>query len=165
MNSKLDIIQSKIIRQRDDLKSSLAIWKFQGKKIVFTNGCFDIMHRGHVEYLARAATYGNMLIVGLNTDSSVRKLKGKNRPLQDQESRALVLASMHFVDRVVFFEEETPYDLIRLVQPNVLIKGGDYLPTEIVGYDIVKAAGGKVVTIDFVNGYSTSAVIEKLKEK
>jgi D-glycero-beta-D-manno-heptose 1-phosphate adenylyltransferase len=165
MNSKLNIIQSKIIRQRDDLKSSLAIWKFQGKKIVFTNGCFDIMHRGHVEYLARAATYGNMLIVGLNTDTSVRKLKGKNRPLQDQESRALVLASMHYVDKVVLFEEETPYDLIRLVQPNVLIKGGDYLPTEIVGYDIVKAAGGKVVTIDFVDGYSTSAVIEKLKGK
>ena len=166
MHKKLDFIKSKIIWKPDEqLQRLAAIWKFQHKKIVFTNGCFDILHRGHIEYLAKAAGHGDYLIVGLNSDSSVRKIKGKGRPIFDQETRALILASLHFVHRVVMFEQDTPYELIQILKPNVLIKGGDYKPTEIVGYDIVKANGGKVTTIEFTDGFSTTSIIEKLKNK
>ena len=161
---KLRIIKSKIIKA-DSIQYWLSYWRFKRKIIVFTNGCFDILHRGHIEYLSKASNNGDILIVGLNTDKSVKKIKGSERPYQDQKSRALILASLHFVTAVVPFNEETPYELIKLIQPDVLVKGGDYKPEEIVGYDIVKAKGGKVVTIDYVDGYSTSSIIKRISLK
>lgn len=133
-----------------------------GKKIVFSNGCFDILHRGHVEYLSKAAAKGDVLIVGLNTDASVRRLKGPTRPVNDENARALLLAALEFVNAVTLFDEETPYLLINKVQPDVLVKGSDYKPEDIVGYDIVMAKGGKVETIDLVEGFSTTKTIAKL---
>jgi rfaE bifunctional protein nucleotidyltransferase chain/domain len=134
-----------------------------GKKIVFTNGCFDILHRGHVEYLSKAAAFGDVMVVGLNTDASVKRLKGPSRPVNDEYARAFVLAGLEFVSVVVLFDEDTPYDLIKKVQPDFLVKGSDYKPENIVGYDIVTAKGGKVVTVDLVEGYSTTKTIEKMK--
>ena len=133
-----------------------------GDKIVFSNGCFDILHRGHVEYLSKAADLGDVLIIGLNTDASVRRLKGESRPVNGQESRALLLAALSFVDAVVFFDEDTPYNLINKVQPDVLVKGKDYKPEDVVGYDIVTSKGGKVITIDLVDGFSTTNIINKI---
>jgi rfaE bifunctional protein nucleotidyltransferase chain/domain len=159
-NSKLRHIENKI-KERASISNSLNYWRFKDKKIVFTNGCFDIIHRGHIEYLSKAADLGDILVIGLNTDSSVKKLKGENRPVQDQYSRALILASLAFVHLVVFFDEDTPYNLIKLVQPDILVKGGDYKIEEIVGYDIVKKRNGKVVTIDFVEGFSTTNILNK----
>jgi len=145
------------------LQSHLSIWKFKNQKIVFTNGCFDILHRGHIEYLARAADQGNKLVIGLNTDNSVKRIKGANRPVNDENTRALILASLHFVDAVVLFDEDTPYGLIKELKPDILIKGSDYQIEEIVGSDIVLANGGQVITLDYIPGYSTSSIIEKLK--
>jgi len=154
-------IESKIFSW-EHLKKQLAVWRFKDQKIVFTNGCFDIIHLGHVEYLAKAKNLGNVLIVGLNADESVRILKGPHRPLSNQHARAMTLAAFSMVDAVVIFEEETPYELIRLIQPDVLVKGKDYKEDEIAGNDIVKAKGGEIVTIDLVKGYSTSQIIEKI---
>jgi rfaE bifunctional protein nucleotidyltransferase chain/domain len=145
------------------LQSQLDLWRREKQTIVFTNGCFDILHRGHVDYLAKAADLGNKLIIGVNTDASVSKLKGPHRPIQDQESRMLILASLAFVDAVILFDEPTPYELIKLVQPDILVKGSDYQVENIVGYDIVQAKGGKIKTIDFIPGYSTSAIESKIK--
>ena len=160
--NNLERISAKIA-DREKLKNKLAVWNFQDKKIVFTNGCFDILHLGHIDYLSKAKDEGNILIIGLNTDNSVRRLKGKNRPITDENSRAMILASLQFVDVVVLFDEDTPYELIKFVQPDVLVKGSDYKPEDIVGYDIVKAKNGKVVTIDFLDGYSTTAIEQKIK--
>lgn len=135
-----------------------------GKKIVFTNGCFDILHRGHVEYLSKAAAFGDVMVVGLNTDASVKRLKGPSRPVNDEYARAFVLAGLEFVSAVVLFDEDTPYNLIKKVQPDFLVKGSDYKPENIVGYDIVTAKGGKVVTVDLVEGYSTTKTIEKMQK-
>ena len=163
---RLEIIRKKIFNYSDtEFSRLLAIWKFQGKKIVFTNGCFDILHLGHIDYLAAASELGDLLIIGLNTDDSVHKIKGNNRPLQDEVSRAFVLASLGFVDAVVFFGEDTPYNLIKSIQPDVLVKGADYKPEEIVGYDIVKNKGGEIVTIEFLEGYSTTAIEKKILGK
>ena len=135
----------------------------KGKKIVFSNGCFDILHRGHVEYLSKAAAFGDVMIIGLNTDASVKRLKGPSRPVNDEKSRAFVLAGLEFVSAVVLFDEDTPYNLIKTVQPDVLVKGSDYKPENIVGYDVVMAKGGKVVTVDLVEGFSTTKTIEKMR--
>ncbi len=143
----------------------LSIWQFQGKKIVFTNGCFDIIHLGHIDYLSKAKDLGDLLVIGLNTDASVSRLKGENRPIQDEVSRAMVLASLGFVDAVVFFGEDTPYNLIKTTQPDILVKGADYKPEDIVGYDIVKNKGGEVVTINYLPGYSTSAIESKIQQQ
>ncbi|MDX9798942.1 MAG: D-glycero-beta-D-manno-heptose 1-phosphate adenylyltransferase, partial [Bacteroidales bacterium] len=132
-------------------------------KIVFTNGCFDIIHRGHVDYLSKAKDLGDILIIGLNTDQSVRNIKGNTRPIQDENSRAIILASMQFVDAIVFFSEPTPYTLIKEIQPDILVKGADYKKEDIVGYDIVSQRGGKVETIEFIEGYSTSNIERKIK--
>jgi D-glycero-beta-D-manno-heptose 1-phosphate adenylyltransferase len=145
------------------LKPRLAYWNFHSKKIVFTNGCFDILHQGHIDYLSKAADQGDVLIVGLNTDNSVAQLKGKGRPVQDENSRAMLLAALRFVDAVVLFDQDTPLELISLVQPDVLVKGSDYKAEDIVGHDVVKNNGGEIITIDFLDGYSTSALIEKIK--
>ena len=160
----IDITKQKILNTQS-LTVNLARWRFQQKRIVFTNGCFDILHLGHLDYLSKAKDLGDLLMVGLNSDQSVKKLgKGVNRPIQDENSRALILASLHFVDAVVLFDEETPYKLIKTVQPDVLVKGSDYRPEEIVGYEIVKNKGGEVVTIDFLPGYSTSLIEEKIRK-
>jgi rfaE bifunctional protein nucleotidyltransferase chain/domain len=143
---------------------NLARWRFLNKQIVFTNGCFDILHKGHIDYLSAAAETGDVLVVGLNTDQSVRRLKGESRPVQDEIARARILASLFFVDAVMLFDEDTPYELIKKVQPDVLVKGADYKPEDIVGYDVVKNKGGDVITIDLTEGYSTTSIIEKSRE-
>jgi len=160
----LEVLQAKIITDPVALDRLIAVWKFKENKIVFTNGCFDLIHRGHIEYLAKASALGDVLVVGLNTDASVRSIKGRSRPLQDEYSRALILAAMRFVDFVVLFDEDTPENLIRKIQPDVLVKGGDYKPSEIVGYDIVTAKGGKVLTIELVENYSTTRLIKKIRK-
>lgn len=160
---KIDHIQSRIV-DLPSLERMLAIWRFRGETIVFTNGCFDVLHLGHIDYLTKAADMGDVLIIGLNSDESVRRLKGKKRPVNNENARALVVASLRFVTAVVLFNEDTPYELIRIVQPDVLVKGGDYKLEEIVGYDIVTARGGRVVTPDFLPGYSTSQLIEKIRD-
>jgi len=146
------------------LPIALQAWKSNNYRIVFTNGCFDLIHRGHIDYLAKAADKGDVLIIGLNTDDSVSRIKGKNRPIQDEYSRALILASLSFVTAVISFSEDTPYNLISLIQPDVLVKGADYKAEDIVGYDIVKNKGGRVETIEYIPGCSTSELIKKIKE-
>lgn len=163
--AKLEILQKKIFsRDSVELERMLAIWRFKGLKVVFTNGCFDILHLGHIDYLAKASELGDVLVVGLNTDESVTRLKGPGRPLQDEVSRAMTLAALSFVDAVAFFGEDTPYKLIKTVQPDVLVKGGDYKPEEIVGYDIVKAKGGEIATLDYLEGYSTTSIEARIRK-
>lgn len=157
-------VKNKIV-SNEELSSRLLIERLHGRKIVFTNGCFDLLHLGHVDYLAKARDLADVLVVGVNTDNSVRNLKGNDRPIQDETSRCLILASLVFVDYVVLFDEPTPYNLIKLVQPDVLVKGSDYKKEDIVGYDIVSCKGGKVETIDFIEGYSTTRIINKILEK
>lgn len=151
------------ILSRESLAYTTARARFQNRQVVFTNGCFDLLHRGHVEYLAKAAALGDLLIIGLNTDASVQRLKGPSRPLQDEYTRALILASLSFVGAVCLFDEDTPYELIKAVQPDVLVKGADYKPEDIVGYDIVTGRGGRVATIEFVQGHSTTGLIQKMQ--
>lgn len=147
----------------DELAQTVARLKGEGKKIVFTNGCFDILHAGHVRYLQKARSLGDVLILGLNSDDSVRRLKGPDRPVVGQEDRAAVLSGLESVDYITIFDEETPYDLIAALVPDVLVKGGDYVAERIVGYDIVTLNGGSVVVVDFVDGRSTTRIIEKIK--
>ncbi|HQW85911.1 MAG TPA: D-glycero-beta-D-manno-heptose 1-phosphate adenylyltransferase [Flavobacteriales bacterium] len=140
------------------------VWRVKGDRIVFTNGCFDLLHRGHVEYLEEAAQLGDRLVVGINSDASVRRLgKGSDRPLNDEESRALVVAALRCVDAVVIFDEDTPLELITALQPDVLAKGGDWKPEQIVGADVVKARGGSVHSLKLVDGFSTTALVEKIR--
>ncbi|NPA37763.1 MAG: D-glycero-beta-D-manno-heptose 1-phosphate adenylyltransferase [Chlorobi bacterium] len=159
----IEKIKNKIV-SREGAARKIKEWQDRGDKIVFTNGCFDIVHRGHVEYLSRAADFGQHLVIGLNTDDSVSRLKGPDRPIVDEESRAILLAALQFVDMVIYFDEDTPYELIKTIQPDILVKGSDYNVEDIVGYDIVTGLGGKVETIDFVEGFSTSNIIEKIKK-
>lgn len=158
---KIEIINNKI-NTRESLKKKLAYWRFADKKIVFTNGCFDILHLGHADYLAKAASMGDVLIVGLNTDASVSKLKGPDRPLNNEHARSVIIASLFYVNAVILFDEPTPLNLIELVQPDILVKGGDYKVDEIVGYKEVTSKGGEVRTIDFVPGVSTTSIIDKI---
>lgn len=156
-------VEAKIL-SGEKLEHAIARWKFFKKKIVFTNGVFDILHLGHVEYLSKAADLGDVLIVGLNSDSSTKLLnKGSNRPLNGQQQRALLLASLSFVTAVVIFDEDTPRNLIAKAEPDVLVKGGDYRPDEIAGADIVKAKGGEVKIIELTPGYSTTEMEKKIK--
>ncbi len=155
-------IKEKVL-SAEQLSQYVFMWRFKQLKIVFTNGCFDIIHRGHIEYLSKAKSLGDLLIVGLNTDYSVKRIKGPERPLQDEISRSLILASLKFVDFVILFNEDTPYELIKRIQPDILVKGGDYKSEDIVGHDIVKSKGGKVKTIEFLEGFSSTSLIEKLK--
>ena len=158
-----ELIQSKIFESSKAFVPLLNQWKQSGDIVVFTNGCFDIVHRGHVDSLIKAAGFGNRLVIGLNADKSVKLLKGENRPLVDQQSRAILLASMVMVDAVVIFDEETPYELISCIQPDVLVKGNEYQLNEIAGYDIVLAKGGRVERIELTEGFSTSELIKKIK--
>jgi rfaE bifunctional protein nucleotidyltransferase chain/domain len=151
------------IKSVAEAKEVIKGWKANHEKVVFTNGCFDLLHLGHVDYLEKARALGNRLVIGLNTDDSVSRFKGPERPLQDQNSRARVLAALQFVDLVVFFNEDTPLNLISELIPDVLVKGSDYLSENIVGAEVVKKNGGQVETIDFVAGYSTTRIVEKIK--
>ena len=149
---------------KESLKTLLNEWNIETNKIVFTNGCFDILHRGHVEYLSHARDLGDKLILGLNTDASVKRLgKSPERPINSQETRAIILAALECVDAIILFDEDTPLELIDFVQPDVLVKGSDYKAEDIVGYDIVTAKGGQVITIQLVDGFSTTKLIEKMK--
>ncbi len=147
----------------DDLKTRIASLKARGMKTVFTNGCFDILHEGHVAYLQEARALGDALVVGLNSDASVRRLKGAERPINTESSRASILAALSCVDYLCIFSEETPYRLISEILPDVLVKGGDWEPDSIVGADIVKACGGEVLSLAFKSGHSTSGLIEKIR--
>ena len=160
-----EIIQTKIFTDVQHFLPVLNHWKNAGEKVVFTNGCFDLVHRGHIDSLSKAADLGDRLIVGLNSDVSVIQLKGENRPLIDQQSRAILLASLLMVDAVVIFDEETPYQLIQQLVPDVLVKGTEYKVEEIAGHDIVLAAGGKVERISLTEGFSTTDLIQKIKER
>ena len=153
-----------MLTSRTEIREICGKLRQQGKTIVFTNGCFDIIHAGHVTYLENAKVLGDVLVVGLNTDDSVRRLKGSGRPVNNEQDRALVLDSLRFVDYVTLFNEDTPYELIQEIKPDILVKGGDYTPETIVGADIVMQYGGKVVVIPLVKGKSTSGLIEKLKK-
>ena len=156
-------VSSKIIK-REYLQSLLTYWRLKDNKVVFTNGCFDLLHKGHIEYLSSAADNGDMLIVGLNSDDSVKRIKGEKRPIQDESSRALTLASLKMVKAVVLFEEDTPYNLISEIKPDVLVKGADYKEEEIVGADIVKKNEGEIITVPLTEGYSTSNIIDKISK-
>lgn len=148
-----------------ELISIVDVLKHSGKRIVFTNGCFDIIHTGHVRYLRSAREYGDVLIVGLNSDESVRNIKGGKRPIIQQADRGEVLSSLRFVDYVVIFDEPDPYTIIAAVKPDILVKGGDWRVEDIVGRDVVESYGGKVCTIPFVEGASSSRIIESIIEK
>ncbi len=159
----LKLTQSKIISD-DNLDALLTYWRLKDETIVFTNGCFDLLHRGHMEYLARAASLGSILLVGVNTDRSVRSIKGDQRPVQDEYSRALLTASLRYVTGVKLFDEDTPYDLIHHIKPDILVKGGDYRQEDIVGAEVVKNHGGRIETIEFTEGYSTSVLIDRIRQ-
>jgi len=157
-----DSIHAKIIVP-ENLEKLLKIWRLQSQNIVFTNGCFDLLHLGHLTYLADAKALGDKLIIGLNADASVSRLKGDYRPINDGYSRAMMLASMQFVDAVILFEEDTPLNLITQISPEILVKGGDYELNQIVGHDVVLKQGGQVKIIPFLEGYSSTKIIARIK--
>ncbi|MCY7420786.1 MAG: D-glycero-beta-D-manno-heptose 1-phosphate adenylyltransferase [Chitinophagaceae bacterium] len=155
------IIPNKIY-QLADLITEVIRWKFLGKTIAFTNGCFDILHEGHIASLSQAAAEADMLVVGINSDASTKRLKGDTRPVNNERSRSLLLASLLMVDAVVVFEEDTPLNIINALQPDVLVKGGDYTVDQIVGAKEVQALGGRVVINPIVEGFSTTGLIDKI---
>lgn len=163
MATNLEILKKKVC-SLTELKIVCDQLRKENKTIVFTNGCFDLIHLGHIVYLSKAADLGDILIIGLNSDKSVQKLKGSGRPIQDQISRKIQLAAFTFVNAIILFDEETPYHLINEIKPDILVKGGDYKADEVVGADIMKKNGGKVIILPFVPGYSTSAIEMKIIE-
>lgn len=171
-SKRLKYVEDKIVDHETAVRR-IGTWQFKEDKIVFTNGCFDILHKGHVSYLAEAAGLGNKLVVALNTDASVRRQgKGDDRPVNNEDARSMVMASLGFVDLVVFFDDDTPLDLISNLKPDVLVKGADYDPDEtdstsksyIVGSDLMRELGGEVRAIPLIEGYSTTSIISKLKK-
>ncbi|MCZ4244316.1 D-glycero-beta-D-manno-heptose 1-phosphate adenylyltransferase [Pedobacter punctiformis] len=158
------VLKDKILNP-DNLKAKIEDWKNKNQKIVFTNGCFDLLHPGHIAYLNEAASLGDKLIIGLNTDASVKKIKGENRPVNNEYSRAQLLAAMFFIDAIVLFNEDTPLQLIQTIEPDVLVKGGDYKIETIVGAAETLEKGGKVEVLSFLPGYSSTAIIEKIKKE
>lgn len=145
----------------NSLENILVQYRAENKKIVFTNGCFDLLHVGHITYLEEAKKLGDILIVGINSDESVKKLKGSGRPIQNENDRCQILAALRAVDHTILFSEETPLTLIEKIRPDILVKGGDWKPEQIVGSDFVLANGGSVKSLNFVNGKSTTSIIEK----
>ncbi len=158
------ILLNKIL-DLDAAKNKVINWQAEGQKVVFTNGVFDLLHIGHLTYLAKAADLGDKLIIGLNADSSVRRIKGEDRPVNDQNSRAALLAALFFVDAVTLFDEDTPHNLISALLPDILVKGADYAVENIVGAKEVIANGGEVKTITFVDGYSSTSIINKIRNR
>lgn len=157
------LIKSKIFLKGKGYQSKIEAWKQAGQKIVFTNGCFDIVHIGHVLYLEEAKSLGQVLVVGINSDASVKRLKGPNRPINDVIGRSHVLAALESVDLVIMFEADTPIDLIETIKPDILVKGGDWKSDQIVGSDIVLANGGVVQSLSFIDGHSTTQIEAKIK--
>ena len=157
-------IANKIAENYHQASEIVKQWQQQGLEVVFTNGCFDLLHKGHILYLEEASQQGDKLIVAINADKSVRKLKGKNRPIKDEDNRSLIMAALSFVDLVVVFHEETPLELIEMVSPDILVKGGDWRPDQIVGSEHVIDHGGVVLSLQFVEGYSTTALENKIKK-
>ncbi|WP_316804513.1 D-glycero-beta-D-manno-heptose 1-phosphate adenylyltransferase [Pedobacter nototheniae] len=160
----LKVLEEKILNA-DNLKEKIDGWKNDHQKIVFTNGCFDLLHPGHIAYLNEAASLGDKLVVGLNTDESVKKIKGESRPVNNEHSRAQLLAAMFFIDAIVLFNEDTPLQLIKKIEPDVLVKGGDYKIETIVGAAETLEKGGQVEVLSFLPGYSSTAIIEKIKKE
>jgi rfaE bifunctional protein nucleotidyltransferase chain/domain len=159
-----DIISNKI-KSLDQVLKLMKIWRMKNQKVVFTNGVFDILHPGHISYLAKTKDLGDRLILGLNSDTSVKMLnKGPNRPIQNENDRAFLLAALSVIDAVVIFNEETPYELIKAIVPDVLAKGGDYKVEQIAGHDIVLNSGGSVEIVDFLVGHSTTSIEQKIKQ-
>ena len=154
-------IQQKI-KTPETIAQALAEWRTMGQRIVFTNGCFDLLHYGHLHYLAAARDLAQRLVIGLNSAASVSRLKGPHRPINDELTRTHLLAALQMVDAIIVFEEDTPLDLIQLVQPDILVKGGDWKPEQIVGSDLVLARGGQVLSLPFVAGYSTTNIEQKI---
>jgi rfaE bifunctional protein nucleotidyltransferase chain/domain len=165
MQSHLEQTLLNKITDLPTLLNKVKNWKSEGKKIVFTNGVFDLLHLGHITYMAKAAELGDKLIIGLNSDASVKRLKGENRPVNDQSNRAALLATMYFIDAVVVFEEDTPLNLITQIMPNILVKGADYSVENIAGAKEVLANGGEVKTITLVEGHSSTNIINKIKSQ
>mgnify|MGYP001258688259 FL=1 len=161
--SNLSKINSKIL-SLENLNTQVNSWKTNGLKVVFTNGCFDLLHRGHIEVLSKAADLGDRLIVGMNSDTSIVKLKGEKRPVLDESSRSTIIASLSFVDAVVVFTEETPLNLIINLKPDILAKGGDYETSSIVGHDFIQKYGGEVILIPFIDGFSSTKIINNIKK-
>lgn len=148
----------------DELLKRIEFWRTLGDRIVFTNGCFDILHRGHIHLLLSCNTFGDRVIVGLNSDASVKRLKGDSRPVNDQTARAILLAAIEFVDAIVIFKEDTPENIIHFIQPDVLVKGGDWKKEDIVGSEFVESYGGGVETVPYLKGFSTTEIIAKSKK-
>ena len=159
--NNFEIIKAKI-QDWQTIAQTAKNWKAKGEKIVFTNGCFDILHYGHLHYLAAARDLGNRLVIGVNSTPSVQRLKGMHRPINDDDTRLTLLAALSFVDAVVVFDEDTPLELIKTVSPDVLVKGGDYTIEQIVGADFVLENGGKVLSLPFVEGFSTTNIEQKI---
>lgn len=162
---RFEKIAEKIHLHWDFLPQTLSAWRSAGQRIVFTNGCFDLLHYGHLHYLAAARDLADRLVVGLNSAASVSRLKGPHRPINDELTRTHLLAALQVVDAVVIFEDDTPLRLIQLVQPDILVKGGDWRPEQIVGSDLVLAAGGQVLSLPFVTGYSTTNIEQKILQR
>jgi rfaE bifunctional protein nucleotidyltransferase chain/domain len=164
MSDNIEDLALQRVFTTENIREKVKKWKQDGEKIVFTNGCFDLLHIGHLSYMLKAASLGTKLVIGLNSDASVKRLKGEGRPINVELSRSLMLASLFFVDAVAIFSEDTPLELIKEILPDVLVKGGDYEIKNIVGAPEVFANGGAVQTIDFVDGYSSTNLINKIKE-
>lgn len=164
MSKKLNKLKAKIFNIKD-LSQIIKKWRLNGDKIIFTNGCFDLIHLGHLEILARSADLGDKLIVGINSDMSIKKIKGSSRPIIEEDSRAKQLAAIEFIDAVILFNEDTPYNLISILKPDVLTKGGDYKKNDIIGNELINKEQGEVVIIPLTKGYSTTSILEKIKNE
>ena len=162
-NTNLDILKRKIL-SREELLRQIAIWRLKDYRIVFTNGCFDILHYGHIKYLQDAKLASDILVLGLNSDASVKRIKGHKRPANKQLDRSRVLAALSCVDYITVFNQDTPLKLIKLLRPDILIKGGDWETDKIIGAEFVKGYGGRVLTIPYLKGYSTTGLIARLKD-
>ena len=164
MSKKLNKLKAKIFNIKD-LTKVINEWRLNGNKIVFTNGCFDLIHLGHLEILARSADLGDKLVVAINSDMSIKKIKGSSRPIIEEDSRVKQLAAIEFIDAVILFNEDTPYNLINILKPDVLTKGGNYKKNDIIGNELINKEQGEVVIIPLTQGYSTTSVLEKIKNE
>jgi len=161
--NNLNTLKNKIISS-ELIADKVNIWKNNNQKIVFTNGCFDIIHLGHIELLAKSADLGDKLIIGINSDSSIKALKGETRPILGENSRAIIIAALNFVDAVVVFNERTPIEIIKKIQPEIIVKGGDYKENDVVGKDFISQYGGKVIILPLTKGFSTTSVLNKIEK-
>ena len=164
MSKKLNKLKSKILNI-NDLAKIINEWRLNGDKIVFTNGCFDLIHLGHLEILARSADLGDKLVVAINSDMSIKKIKGNLRPIIEEDSRAKQLAAIEFIDAVILFNEDTPHNLISSINPDIITKGGDYKKNDVIGKELMNKKAGEVVIIPLTQGYSTTSILEKIKNE